>query len=222
MSSTIEKTPVKRRSKGTKTREKILVAAIKVLAINGIKGTTHRAIAQVADIQLSLTTYYFKDIQSLIHQAFQLNSLHILSRSDVASQQAFQLVKSVSKTDLRTVAIKELLCEQLTDMTANHLFEKMRLHDTSLIVEQLMFSATQVTPELKKLAHEHEQALVKPFILLCKHFNKIDPEIDAHIMLTVFSQLQYRQLALPPEEQNINLFQKKVRKIIAWIMGLKR
>jgi DNA-binding transcriptional regulator YbjK len=42
-------TQVKRRSKGEKTREKILVAAIEVLALNGIKGTTHRASASHAN-----------------------------------------------------------------------------------------------------------------------------------------------------------------------------
>lgn len=49
--------PVKKRSKGEITREKILIAAIDILALNGIKGTTHRAIASHADLQLSLTTY---------------------------------------------------------------------------------------------------------------------------------------------------------------------
>lgn len=39
------KSLVKKRSKGEITREKILIAAIEVLALNGIKGTTHRAIA---------------------------------------------------------------------------------------------------------------------------------------------------------------------------------
>ncbi|MCJ8295598.1 MAG: TetR family transcriptional regulator, partial [Colwellia sp.] len=71
---------VKRRSKGERTRERILIAAIEVLALNGIKGTTHRAIARHAQLQLSLTTYYFKDIQELIHQAFKLNSERIISR----------------------------------------------------------------------------------------------------------------------------------------------
>ena len=54
-----ENPAVRRRSKGEKTREKILLSAIEVLGLNGIKGTTHRAIASHADLQLSLTTYYF-------------------------------------------------------------------------------------------------------------------------------------------------------------------
>ena len=68
---------VQRRSKGELTREKILLSAINVLAFNGIKGATHRAIANHAEIQLSLTTYYFKDISDLVQNAFQLNSEYL-------------------------------------------------------------------------------------------------------------------------------------------------
>ena len=56
-------TNINRRAKGEQTRNKILEAAIEVIAKLGVKGTTHRAVALQADTQLSLTTYYFKDIK---------------------------------------------------------------------------------------------------------------------------------------------------------------
>ena len=63
MSTTNEQTIKKRRSKGERTKHLILESAIAILAKQGIKGATHRAIASHANIQLSLTTYYL----SLIH-----------------------------------------------------------------------------------------------------------------------------------------------------------
>jgi len=212
--------PVKRRSKGEKTRERILIAAIEVLALNGIKGTTHRAIASHAQLQLSLTTYYFKDIQELIEQAFRLNSSQILSRADSTLETAFHFITEIDKKELRKVTIREELCQRLSTMTANHLINNIKHQAVSLAVEQLMFTEVQVSPQLSLLAQEHDLAQLVPFEHLCRFFNKVDPELDAKIMHTVFSQLQYSQLAKQTGIDVENVIET-TRKIIAWIMGIK-
>ncbi len=216
----VKKTQVKRRSKGERTREKILVAAIEVLALNGIKGTTHRAIASHADLQLSLTTYYFKDIQALIHQAFKLNSEHILARADSVLASAFISITRIEKKELRKTTVRETLCQQLSEMASEHLIDNIKHQAMSLAVEQLMLTEIQVTPELRLLVQEHESAQLVPYEQLCQFFNKVNPELDAKIMYTVFSQLQYSQLA---KQVNIDmeLIKQTTRKILAWIMSLK-
>jgi len=220
-SVSISSKSVQRRSKGDRTREKILLAAIEVLAVNGIKGTTHRAIANHAEIQLSLTTYYFKDIRELVQQAFQLNSDNLRARTDTILQKAFESLDSVDKSTLRKVSVKNELCDKLAEMTARYLFDNIKKETKPLAVEQLMFTTGQVSPELKKLAHEHEQSQLLPFTRLASFFNKKDPEIDAQMMRTIFSQLQYSQLTIEPSELSIEPIQKRTRKLMGWIMGLK-
>jgi AcrR family transcriptional regulator len=215
-----KKLPVKRRSKGELTREKILIAAIEVLALNGIKGTTHRAIASHAQLQLSLTTYYFKDIQELIHQAFKLNSDRILSRADTILEAAFTTITSIEKKELRKTVVKEVLCQKLAEMTAEHLIDNIKHQAISLAVEQLMLTEIQVTPELRLLVQEHELAQLVPYEQLCSFFNKVSPELDAKIMYTVFSQLQYSQLT-KQVSIDVNLISQTTRRIISWIMSLK-
>ncbi|TYK64580.1 TetR/AcrR family transcriptional regulator [Colwellia echini] len=212
--------PIKRRSKGEKTREKILISAIEILALSGIKGTTHRAIANHAELQLSLTTYYFKDIQELIHQAFKLNSERILMRTDTILEEIFTTITQVPKAERKKTIVKEKLCQQLSSMASAHIIENIKHHAISLAVEQLMLTEVQVTPELRFLVKEHELAQLVPFEQLCGFFNKINPELDAKIMHTVFSQLQYSHLA---EQVNIDisLIEQTTRKIIAWIMSVK-
>jgi|GEM_PF-774230 len=212
--------PVKRRSKGEKTREKILVAAIEVLALNGIKGTTHRAIASHAQLQLSLTTYYFKDIQELIEQAFKLNSSQILARADSTLETAFLFITEINKKELRKVAVKTELCQRLSAITSSYIINNIKQQAISLAVEQLMFTEVQVSPQLHFLAQEHDLALLVPFEQLCRFFNKVDPELDAKVMRTVLSQLQYSQLAKQPNV-DVEVINKTTYKIISWIMGLK-
>jgi DNA-binding transcriptional regulator YbjK len=213
--------PIKRRSKGEKTREKILIAAIEVLALNGVKGTTHRAIASHANLQLSLTTYYFKDIQELIHQAFKLNSKRILSHADTSLQAALNILTEIPKKELRKTATKLALCEQLTNMFLLHLVDNIKHQAIPFTVEQLMFTETQVSPNLLSLSQEHESAQLIPYEQLCCFFNKHNPEIDAKIMYTVFSQLRYSQLC---KQVNIDTIQieQTVRRIIAWMMSIKQ
>lgn len=210
-----------RRSKGERTREKILLSAIEILATHGIKGTTHRAIASHADIQLSLTTYYFKDIQELVQQAFELNSSLMRASTDNILQKAFNEFENIDKASLRKVSVKTELCERLSQMTAQHLFNHVENNEAALAVEQLMYTSVQVTPKLQQLAKEHEESQLVPFAVLAKYFNNKDPEIDANIMRTIFTQLEYSQLPLKPSERSIEPIQLVTRKLLRWIMGLK-
>jgi len=58
------------RSDGKKKRDKILEATLSIIVREGIRGVRHRAVAKEADVSLSSTTYYFKDIHDLITDAF--------------------------------------------------------------------------------------------------------------------------------------------------------
>lgn len=215
------KKSVQRRSKGERTREKVLLAAIDVLASNGIKGTTHRAIANHAELQLSLTTYYFKDINELVQQAFQLNSELHRARTDIILEKAFCTLDSIDKASLKKAAVKSQLLKQMSEMTANYLFENIQKQSASLAVEQLMFTSVKVTPELKKLAKEHEDSQLQPFTKLAKFFNKKDPEVDARIMWTLFLQLQYTQLPLNQNERSIKPILEMTTKLLSWVIGVK-
>ncbi|MCJ8321377.1 MAG: TetR family transcriptional regulator [Colwellia sp.] len=220
--STIEKsTKVKHGSKGEKTKQHILNTTIAVLATQGIKGTTHRAIAKEANIQLSLTTYYFKDIQELIHQAFQLNSAQTIALASITWQNAFNILDNISIQDLEIAKVKQQLCDDFSTMASEYIFQKIINQANSLAVEQLLFTEIQITPELRTLAQQHKSALILPFLRLCQHFNKQDPQIDADIMLTILTQLEYRHLAVPINEINKEELYLVTRRVIAWVIGVK-
>jgi DNA-binding transcriptional regulator YbjK len=221
MSLLQENLPIKRRSKGEQTRKQILNAAIDVLAQQGIKGATHRAIAFKANIQLSLTTYYFKDIQELVHQAFQLSSSQTLFRIENVWQIAFDLIESYDKTSLRKVAVKEELRDNLAELSTQYIHKKIVEHPIALAVEQLLFTEIQISPALRQLANSHRQALLQPFIQWCRYFNKNNPQVDADIMLTMFTQLEYRNLSVDKEFIDIDEIKATTTRTIGIAMNLK-
>jgi len=218
---TKESPTVKRQSKGEKTRLLILQSATEVLAKNGIKGTTHRAIAKQANIQLSLTTYYFKDIQELVHQAFTLCSSQITAKTSLAWQPAIDLLSNVNKKNLRKVSDKENLRDKLSDMITQQLVKSIVDSPVELTVQQLLFTEVQVSPQLQALADMHRTTLLAPYIRLCEFLSSRNPQIDADIMLTVFTQLEYRNVAMPSNVLALEKINATVRRVIGNMMNLK-
>ncbi len=221
MSIVKEISPVKRRSKGEQTRNQILNAAIEVLAQQGIKGTTHRAIASHAQLQLSLTTYYFKDIKELVHEAFLLSSTRTISRVGGAWFQAFELLNSYSKAELKKLSTRQALAQPLSKLASDYLVNKIIDHPVELAVEQLLFTEIQTTPQLRELANSHRDALLAPFSQLCQYFNKTTAELDADIMLTIFTQLEYRNLVVDVASLDTDHIHQTVTRIVNWILQVK-
>lgn len=88
-----------RREPGRKAR--IVRAAVDVLAEHGVAGTTHRLVAEAADVPLGSLTYYFTSLADLREQAFGLFAADLSERYAVAFE---------------GVATREDLVEALTDL----------------------------------------------------------------------------------------------------------
>lgn len=213
---------VNRRSKGEKTRLKILLAAIEVIAVSGIKGTTHRAVAAKANTQLSLTTYYFKDIKELIREAISLSSKTILNSTQEEWNQVFTLLNSFDAATLRKISVKEEVCKQLSIVAAKHMYDNIIHNPTSLAVEQVFFTEMLYSEELKDLANVHISSLLVPFTRFASYFNKVDAEIDAELLVIIITRLQYKYLGTPKDEVNYDELHRLIKRQISWIMGLKR
>jgi DNA-binding transcriptional regulator YbjK len=210
-----------RRSKGERTKHRILESAIAILAIQGIKGTTHRAIASHADIQLSLTTYYFKDIQELVLQAFELNSFNVISQINTAWQPAIDVVDKHSKAELRSVSVRVELRAKLTDILVQLITHNTTNNRQQLIVEQQLFSEIQVTSALRTIAKNHHFAQLQPCLLLCQYFAKEGIEINAELLLSQIQQIQYRQLLLTDPTSGTDDIRTKVEQILALVLRVR-
>lgn len=222
MSEVQKKNAVKRRSKGEKTRRLILSAAIEVLAQHGIKGTTHRAVASHADIQLSLTTYYFKDIQELVFEAFLLCCEENIQLTLEGWETILATLKEYDKTSLRKAPIKEELGDKLATVTAEYLQHRVSNYATYLKVEQLLFAEMQFNPMLARVGEDHRNAMIKPFEKFCHFLNKKFATIDANILLTQFNQIEYRYLALAEEQITAEEIRAYTQRIIALLMRIKQ
>lgn len=212
----------KRRSKGEQTREIILDGALRVIAREGLRGITHRAVAAEAAVQLSLTTYYFKDIRALIEQAFEL----FCDRSRISNEEVwssvFNYLEAFTAADLRKTATREKICNDLASMATGILVENVLQRPDGLAVEQVFFSSVLQASSLRESAQVYRQSLLTPLVEICRRFNRVDPEVDAELLLDTMTRLEYESLLLAPGAVDRDRIETLLRRQIGWALGLRR
>lgn len=84
-------------------REKIISAALEVIAQHGVAGTTHRRIAEVADVPLGSMTYHFDSLDAVLIEAFKR-----LDRS--VSSYYRQMLATARTQDEAAEVIVDIIC----------------------------------------------------------------------------------------------------------------
>jgi DNA-binding transcriptional regulator YbjK len=217
-----DQTPRKRRSKGEQTRQHILEGALAVIARDGLRGVTHRAVAAAAGVQLSLTTYYFRTIDTLIEQAFELFCERSRPVNEKIWQELNNYLDDYSQADLRRKAVRESICADLSLRATEILVDGASNHPQGLAVEQVLSTAAQQTPGLRDLAASHRRSLLNPLVELLRRFNQVDPEIDAELLLDTLTRLEYEALLVDRRHIDRGHIERLLRRQIGWALGLKR
>jgi TetR/AcrR family transcriptional regulator, regulator of biofilm formation and stress response len=63
-------TAVPHRRHDPRRRDRIIDTCLEVIAENGVAGTSHRKVAEAADVPLGSMTYHFTGMDNLLHEAF--------------------------------------------------------------------------------------------------------------------------------------------------------
>lgn len=206
------------RHKGEKTRQKILAATMAVIAREGVRGTTHRAVAAEAGVQLSLTTYYFKNLGELISEAFRMFMER--DREDMAErwQKAFRYLDRYDRAGMAEPANQKRIIEYMSQRIINHIREKLEHLPEGLAVEHHFFFEAMLDTELKELVEVHRQRLLDPVVRFCRYFNARSPEVDAELLLGTITRLEYESLLLEPEAIDYRSIRRQVRRIVGWVV----
>lgn len=207
------------RPKGEKTRQKILAATLRVIASNGIRGTTHRAIAREAGVQPSLTTYYFKDLNELISLAFQVFMEQDYGVLAEQWQKAFRYLDQFSPDALRRDETRHRIIDYCTKRIVDHVRYGLAEHPEGLAVEHHFFYEALNDPVLQDLSARHRSRLLQPIVRFCEYFNTDDPETDANLLLGTITRLEYEALSSNSEDVDYRAIRNEIRRIVGWIVN---
>lgn len=191
---------VVRQQRGEMRRDAILRATWEVILRDGVRGVRHRAVAAAAGVPLSSTTYYFKDIQDLLVQSFELFAEESVERFAApfwrqAEQQRLDFIAQApagsDSAETLAIAPSSLL---LLDVAAKYIEERLTQHREQVVLEYAFWYAAIHEPRLQasvRLVVRRWIGLMLPWLSLLP---VAQPEQAARSMLATVRRIEYEGL----------------------------
>ncbi|MFC4159476.1 TetR/AcrR family transcriptional regulator [Chitinimonas lacunae] len=210
------------RPKGERSRQAILDATLVVIAKRGLHSVTHRAIAAQANVPLSLTTYFFKNLNDLIGQAFDYfaeraqsdNSRMLL---EIADYVGGILPDTLSRMENR-IAIRDELANRLTDFIVFMAVE----HSIGVAVEVNFLYLYRLEPELRQKVVAYRDAMTASIAALIRPLAP-DPEsadVDAALILGLVHRLEFECMNHPEKLPRDQVY-AEVSRQVGYILALR-
>jgi len=182
------------RADSRQRRKAILEATLRLIVKEGIRGIRHRAVAREANVPLAATTYYFKDLNDLISDAFTYFVEQGLEHTRQLQEDSFSAARSLSAEERASGAGRKLLIQQLTRFVLTHVRAQAGDRDRRLI--ELAFRnealrSAQLTAAIRT-ANGASEALIQEFFQL---LGLADPLAAAQIVHGTILNLEYQILS---------------------------
>lgn len=187
------------RASGIKRRRLILEATLRVILRDGIRGVRHRAVAQEAQVPLASTTYYFRDIEQLLSEAFIYWSENARIYSDRLREQAFELLAELTPQSLQDRAQRLQLTTALSQLVTRYTIDQANdLRDERLI--ELAFHHEAVrSVELQKVVRESLAVQLQNMVEFYQVLGSGHPVADAQVTISVLYRLEQESVMAGPE-----------------------
>ena len=175
-------------------RQAILDAAMRIIVRDGVRAVRHRAVAAEAQVPLSATTYYFKDIDDLITDTF----AQLVERS-AAQMAAFWagtqgvLEEMVGRLDGSEQARRQL-ADEIAALAVQYVQRQLRERRDHLIAEQAFQQEVLLNPRLRELVRAHRQILLQGVTHFFEVLGSRQPEQDAVLLTAAIVRMEYQGL----------------------------
>jgi AcrR family transcriptional regulator len=180
----------------------ILQATLRVIVRDGVRGVRHRAVAAEAEVPLSATTYYFKDIHDLLADAFTLYAQETMDTL-VAPFWAETMVWLQSHyTEASVQAHPELLndiIEHMSEVGTDYIIRRVTVHRERILIEHAFLYAALQDQRLHVLAMQHGQRLAGSLISLLEMARVKDADLAAMAVISLVRRLEYEAAMSTPD-----------------------
>lgn len=182
-------------------RQQILDAAMRIVVRDGVRGVRHRAVAAEAQVPLSATTYYFKDIGDLLIDTFAqyvARSADYMAKLWAVSEGV--LLQLIAQSDGSTAG-RARLADEIARMMADYVSRQLHNRREFLMAEQAFRQEALLCPRLAELVSAHEQILLHGARQMLQVIGSPRPEQDALVLTAIVEQMEYQGLLKPATMQ---------------------
>lgn len=201
------------RSSSRQRRDEILEAALRIIVRQGVRGVRHRAVAREAGVPLAATTYYFKDLDGLINDAFSLFAERGMSQKAALRAVCFSAVDTAATGD--DIA----LVDHLANAVADHIYRQVVDRDDR-ILEQAFREEALRNVQLHDAMIGSMQQTIEPIIQFCENLRSAEPMEDARIILGTILQLEYEFAMREPPPVDPAQIRPTVRRLLQRLFGV--
>lgn len=191
---------VVRQQRGEMRRDAILRATWDVMLRDGVRGVRHRAVAAAAGVPLSSTTYYFKDIQGLLVQSFELFAEESVERFAApfwrqAEQQRLDFVARTGDGPERAEALAVTSSNSLLlDVAANYIEQRLSRHREQVVLEYAFWYAAIHEPRLQAAVRQVVRRWIGLMLPWLDLIPVSQPEQAARSLLATVRRIEYEGL----------------------------
>lgn len=220
MTSAIQYQGRKARRAGSEQRRKtILEAALQIIVREGVRSVRHRAVAREADVPLSATTYYFKDISDLISDTFTLFAERAMTEViEPFNAQVMPLLEQFDASSIDDANRREEIINTLADMTAAFIINEVLTKREHLIAERAFMQEALLDDRLRSLADLYTQKQVDFMLQACEKLRTPEPRRDAHFLMANIMHIEYR-LLIDPEAIDQENLKQELRYLMLLLVG---
>ncbi|NQD38877.1 TetR family transcriptional regulator [Permianibacter sp. IMCC34836] len=205
-----------KRVDGKARREQILAAALRVIARDGVRAVRHRAVAKEAEVPLSATTYYFRDIHELIAEAF--HAFAELSQVETGNlTQAMEAALARLADGSQSVGSQESLIAAVTAILLSHIDNQVKAEERRLVENAFRQEALR-DPPLAQALHQSNRVTLATAEKLLAAAGSDDPETDAELLFAVVLHLEYRRVLAKDSPEERQKTARMVRRLFEKIL----
>ena len=172
------------RPRGAARREALLEATLRIVADTGADAVTHRRVAEVAQLPLASTTYYFDSKEQLLTAALELAAERDLARlSELAEQ-----LRALPADPAHAVA---LVLDTLGELSEDEYTAGRR----SLLAGYTLLLEAARRPALRELTRRWSEAYLTAVTEQLARAGSAHPKQDAELLLAAADGLLIAQLS---------------------------
>ena len=183
-------------------RQQILDAAMRVLIREGVRAVRHRAVAAEAQVPLSATTYYFKDIDDLLTDAFaQYVERSAAYMAKLWTNTEVLLREMVARNDGSQEA-RARLADEIARMTVDYVRHQLLTRRDQLIAEHAFRLEALINPRLASLVGAHQQILLQGSAQFLEVVGSAQAQLDAQVLTGIIGRMEYHGLLEAPSPES--------------------
>lgn len=179
------------RRTGVERRERILNATLAIIARDGVRGVRHRAVAAEADVPLSATTYYFKDLGDLLGDAFRHYAKITMAANRAFEKRSYDALREFEGRDRSDPEVKAPLIDAMTELTVAHIEQQVTDGREFRLVESAFSDEALRDPGLKGVLAEKFQVVVDLMEAFLALAGSAQPQLDAKLLLATILRTEY-------------------------------